>query len=324
MQLSVLAALFLLLTGSLPKPQPVPPQAEPYVLHIVEPQSAPSPDALHTVLLSENGKLTAVSLREYLVRVVLSELYPDFREETYKAQAVAARTVALHTAEKRKHADADLCTDGACCQACLSEQELRQKLGDAYEDARKRAEAAVAETDGEVLYYGDDLCESTYFSCSGGRTESAEAVWGGSVPYLISVDSPNEEAAAVFCTVRAFAREDAQTRLRSVHPDASLTGDPARWYLPPTRTQGNGVLRQSVGGVSFTGAELRRAFGLPSTDFTVSAGNGELVFTVRGSGHRVGMSQFGAEAMAQRGADYRRILSHYYPGTHKERITPNS
>ena len=76
----------------------------------------------------------------------------------------------------------------------------------------------------------------------------------------------------------------------------------------------------SVCGKSITGAQLRAALELRSNCFDISFADGKFTFTVRGSGHGVGMSQTGADAMARQGSGYEEILCHYYPGCKVEKI----
>ena len=326
MHFSIWLGLALLLTGTLPAQAEVPaasvePTAprtvqsevrreprKPYVLQIETPP--PSVDETLVVLLRRGGAVESISMREYLTCVALSELYADFSDETFKAQIVAARTIALATAQKHKHPDCDICAEPSCCQACQTVDGLRQKLGASFDAAWERAENAVIDTDGEVLRYDGNLCEATYFSSSGGRTEAAVAVWGGDVPYLQSVESPGEESARAYASAVTVSAETA----RSALTDARLTDDPTTWIGETTRTAGGGVASIVIGGARFSGAQLQRLFGLASTNFTVAASADALTFSVRGSGHRVGMSQFGAEAMAQQGKTYREILTHYYTG----------
>ena len=327
----LLLGLTLLLTGTIPvtqtKPVAAPPAAvsiqvrrppqKPYVLRIEEPpqEGPPSADESLIVLLKRGGEVQSVSMREYLTCVVLSELYADFSDEAFKAQIVAARTSALSTAQKHKHSGCDVCADPGCCQACQTVDTLRQKLGSGFDEAWARAENAVVATDGEVLRYDGALCEAVYFSCSGGRTEDAVAVWGGNVPYLRSVASPGEEAAKPYASTVRVSAEQARNTLTA----AMLDGAPPTWIGETTRTAGGGVASVTIGGARYSGAQIQRLFGLASTNFTVAAEENGLVFSVLGSGHRVGMSQFGAEAMARQGSTYREILAHYYTGASIER-----
>ena len=255
-------------------------------------------DERTTVRLLSGGEVTELSLHDYLIGVLLAEVPMDFEPEALKAQAVASRTYALHS---QKHDGADVCDDSGCCQA------WREPQGDTYYE---KARAAVEATDGEVLCYGGELIDATFFSCSGGMTEDAAEVWGAQVPYLRSVKSPGEAQAAAFRSQAVFTPEEFSALL----PDAELTGDPAGWPGEVRQTAGGGVASMEIGGVCYAGTELRRIFSLRSTRFTLVYRDGGFCFDVLGSGHRVGLSQYGAQAMAQSGADYAEILHTYYTG----------
>lgn len=255
-------------------------------------------DERTTIRLLSGGEVTELSLHDYLIGVLLAEMPMDFEPEALKAQAVASRTYALHS---RKHDGADVCADSGCCQA------WREPQGDAFYE---KARAAVEATDGLVLRYGGELIDATFFSCSGGMTEDALAVWGAQVPYLRSVESPGEEQAAAFHSEAVFTPEEFAALL----PEAELTGDPAGWLGEVQKTSGGGVASMEIGDVCYTGTELRRIFSLRSTRFTLAYRDGGFCFDVLGSGHRVGLSQYGAQAMAQAGADYAEILRTYYTG----------
>ena len=226
------------------------------------------------------------------------------------AQAVAARTFACRQQLRGKHPDADVCTESACCQACLSEEQLRARLGDKFEAAWDKASAAVQATEGEVLTYDGALIEATYFSCSGGSTEDAAAVWGTEFPYLQAVASPGEEKAAHYTDTVRFSVEAFQNAL-----GVTLSGSPGSWFRDVTYTDGGGVDTIVIGGTTYRGTELRSLLGLRSTAFSVSTTEDTVTVTTRGYGHRVGMSQYGADAMAVTGSTCPEILAHYYPGT---------
>jgi stage II sporulation protein D len=168
---------------------------------------------------------------------------------------------------------------------------------------------AVADTDGVVLRYEGRLIDATYFSCSGGSTEDAVAVWGQDVPYLQAVDSPGEENAPRYTDSVTFTASELAGKL-----GIENRGDPAGWFSEMTYTDGGGVAAMSVRGKSFTGTQLRAKLGLRSTAFSVEVRGKHIVITTQGFGHRVGMSQYGAQAMAKTGADYAQILTHYYTG----------
>ena len=260
-------------------------------------------------VLVEENRIIMMELEEYTFGVVLAEMPASFHPEALKAQAVAARTYALRRyALGDRHKDKAVCTDSHCCQAYMSmEQYLRSHGTD--EDAQ-RIRQAVQATRGQVLTYGGKLAESTYFSCSGGRTEDAIAVWGTEIPYLQAVDSPGEEEADPYWRSICFSAEEFAKAL-----GRNLTGSPTSWLGKQTFTEGNGVATMEIGGITYTGTQLRKMLGLSSTVFQMTADADGITVETLGNGHRVGMSQYGADAMAEQGNTYAQILLYYYRGT---------
>ena len=238
-----------------------------------------------------DGADRQMTLSEYLCGVLLGEMPADFPTEALKAQAVAARTYTMHTLES----GGALSDDPSTCQAYRDPSEAPERL--------EKIRQAVLETDGEVLTYDGTLITATYFSCSGGRTESAQAVWGSSVPYLLSVESPGEDTEKASSCV-TMDREDFMNRLGIEDSEIGET----------TYTEGGGVDTMVIGGETFSGTELRRKLDLRSTDFSLEVSGDTVTADVRGFGHRVGLSQYGAKAMAESGSDYREILAWYYTG----------
>lgn len=269
----------------------------------------PPPEAeSQTVRVWDGEETTEKTLESYLVGVVLGEMPADFELEALKAQAVVARTYTCRRLLSPKHESAQVCTDPACCQAYVSKNTYLQSGG--TQEGIDRVCQAVEETAGQVLRYQGELIEATYFSYSGGRTEDAAAVWGTDVPYLQSVDSPGEEQATHYIDTVTFTAREFQEKL-----DLSLTKPVENWLGKVTYTAGGGVATMEIGGREFTGTELRKKLGLRSTAFVMTALQDSITVTTKGFGHRVGMSQYGAEAMAVQGSDYRQILAHYYLGT---------
>ncbi len=269
-------------------------------------------------LLTDEGEKT-LPLDEYLRGVLYAEMPPDFPDEALRAQTVAARTFTLRTMRSGAHEGA-VCADSACCQAYLTDGALREKLGDGFDAYMEKADAIVRSTDGVVAVYGGALIDAVYFSCSGGRTEDAAAVWGGDVAYLRSVDSPGEEDALHYTDVAEVSVSEFREKILSAAPEADLSGAPDTWFGAVEYTAGSGVARMVIGGAEFTGTQLRALFSLRSAAFSVAAGEGSIAFETSGYGHRVGMSQYGARAMAEAGADYTEILTHYYTGAALKRL----
>ena len=264
----------------------------------------------NTMLLSVivNGQRIPMELEQYVTGVVLGEMPTDFHIEALKAQAVVARTVARHKMENPKHENGVICTDAGCCQAFLPEDAFVSAGGKTEE--LEKVKTAVMDTAGQVILCQGELIEATYFSCSGGRTEDAQAVWGTDIPYLQAVDSPGEEKATYFTETLTFTTGQFCERL-GIHPKSSAES----WVGEITYSDGGGVQSIAIDGTVFTGVQLRKLLGLKSTAFVITCLGDRVTVTTKGFGHRVGMSQYGADAMATSGKTYREILAHYYQNT---------
>ena len=266
-------------------------------------------ERIHIPVLRDHGEIQTMELEEYLCGVILAEMPVDFEPEALKSQAVVSRTYALRRYSKgTKHPQGAVCTDPSCCQGYMTEEEFENRGGVAT-DILKVSQAVQA-TAGEVLMYRDELIDATYFSCSGGRTEDAQSVWGSDVAYLQAVDSPGEDAAAYHTDETVFTPEQIEQAL-----SLNLTGEPDHWFRVLSLTDGNGVKEIDICGYVFTGVEVRKALGLRSSAFSVIVNDSDVIFQTKGYGHRVGMSQYGADAMALSGSSYDQILAHYYQGT---------
>ncbi len=246
-----------------------------------------------------------LELETYLTGAVLGEMPTDFEAEALMAQAVVARTYALQRYSLEDKHPGGVCTDSTCCQAYCTPEEYLASGGS--QEELDNIMTAVASTAGQVLTYDGELIEATYFSCSGGRTEAAAAVWGQTYPYLQAVDSPGEEQAPRYTETRRFTVEEVSQALGQ-----SLSG---RWLGAITYTDGGGVATIRLGEETYTGTDIRSRLGLSSTAFVITAVGDTVTVTTKGFGHRVGMSQYGAEAMAVGGSTCGEILAHYYPGT---------
>ncbi|MFI3313820.1 MAG: stage II sporulation protein D [Eubacteriales bacterium] len=302
--------------------EPKPPEPEVIVQTItttVIPEAEPTPEPLsidenHTLTLSYNDELLELDWQTYLVGVVLAEMPASFEPAALEAQAVAARTFLARSIQSPKHTDCDLCGSSTCCQAYSDEVATALKLGDDYPLYLEKVTAAVTATDGQVLTYEGQLIDAVYFSCSGGMTEDAFAVWGGEVPYLQSVESPGEEGSSHYTTQITMTMAEFATALEEL-------GLSSNTQIGQTiYTQGGGVAQMKIGAQWVDGTALRTALSLDSTNFTIAIDGDTVTIQTWGYGHRVGMSQYGAQAMAMDGATYDEILQHYYTGVTLEKI----
>lgn len=267
----------------------------------VAPSVARSFDEEVTLLVAMSDGVCEMNLRDYLIGVISAEMPASFPSEALKAQAIAARTFTLRQADGRKHPNADVCTDSTCCQGWIkSSSEVFSQ--------------AVTATDGLVLTYEGALIDATYFSCCSERTEAAVSVWGGDVPYLQSVSSPDESDAPRYFEQVNYSAEEFSSILMSTYPQVDLSSDPDEWFGKISYTKGGGIDTAIIGGINISGTELRKIFSLRSTNITFQTSQDEIRMLTYGYGHRVGMSQYGAKALAEAEHSFEEILLHYYTG----------
>ena len=292
------------------------------------PESAPSPtpaedsgtpvtDADMPLRVERDGAVIETTMAEYLPLALAGEMPAAFDAEALKAQAVALRSYLLYCAAhpKSTHPQADICTSSACCTACATTDKLRENWGSGYDSYWAKLCTAVLDTDGQYLVWEEEPILAVFHSSSVGSTESSSNVWSAQ-PYLLSVETPEtgDDVLNLLTTVDVSA-EEFRSAISRNHHDASFTGAPDSWLGDIVRNDSGRVESVSAGGVTLSGLSVRAMFSLRSTDFTLEWTGECFRFTVRGYGHGVGMSQYGANVMAKSGSNYGEILSHYYPGT---------
>ena len=285
------------------------------------PESEPDKAALcetYRMLDITSGKVEEISVRDYVIGAVCAEMPATFEPDALKAQAVAA-----HTYAERQHLlesaspTAALCglaiAAGIVTGAYFTENQARQYYGDNFETAYAKVTQAVDDVLPYVLEYDGAPIIAAFCSMSAGVTESAENIWGSKVEYLVPVESQADTSAPRYLETAQFTGDEFQAAVQSMLPGAVWEEDMAKWVQIGASSPSGTVLEVTVGGVSCTGQQLREALGLRSAVFSVEVLDGRLVFTTKGYGHGVGMSQFGANAMAKDGAGWQEILAHYYP-----------
>ena len=277
---------------------------------VVETQTAPE-----HIAVKHGEEIYDMPLEEYLLGVLAAEMPASFEYEALKAQAVAARTYTLYCAASGKHSDARVCTDFACCQAWKNEAQMQADWGESFEKYRDKLSRALKDTAGEYLAYQGEPVFSAFHSSSAGKTESCGAIWS-ELPYLVSVDSPEDEGDVPgYISRLELSPLDFRDTLLHAAPEADFSGEEYTWIGETVYEESGRVDSVLLGNHLFSGTELRQLFALRSTAFTLEYTGQSFLFTVTGYGHGVGMSQYGANVMAREGADYTAILAHYYPGT---------
>lgn len=263
-------------------------------------------------LRHKGGGLTAVNIvpvDDYLRSVVPEEMPVDWLAEAIKAQSVAARSFALASRGRHASEGYDLCTTMHC----------QLYTGTAAE--KSASNAAIKATRGEVLTYGGKPIEALFHTDSGGMTENSEDVWGSHVPYLRAAkDTPTK----TMPWTKTISRADLERKLAAKGHDIgkirSIALSPlAIGRAAKDRTASGRVKTMTVKGTKGTatlsGTTWRSLLGLKSTLFDAKLTKDAVTFTGYGSGHGLGISQWGAKRLAESGKSYADILHHYYTGT---------
>ena len=192
--------------------------------------------------------------------------------------------------------------------------------GEAFEENEAALESAVEEVLGCILVYEGEPAAAAFHSISSGKTESAKDVWGREVPYLVTADSPEDAENPAGNGESSLTVQEAAAILSGHLETLSLPEDPAQWIQITERTEAGMVTSAKIGENTVSGEDIRSWFGLSSANFTVECSGETLTFRTKGKGHGVGMSQYGADAMAKEGHTWEEILARYYPGTEIARV----
>lgn len=272
------------------------------------------------LLDASTGEVLTLSMRDYIIGAVFAEMPASFEEEALKAQAVAVHTYAVR--QQQLEADsptpelqgAELSNDSSRYQAYFTKSQAMQFYGTGFDSACEKITAAADEVLPYILTYEDEPVLAAFCSMSSGSTESAENVWGQAVPYLVSADSQADENAPNFLTETEFTAAELKKLLEDAFTEADFSSPAEEWLTVQKTSDAGTVLTAKAGGAVVTGQEVRTALSLRSAAFEVSWNGNICTVTTKGCGHGVGMSQYGADAMAKSGSDWREILMHYYQG----------
>lgn len=259
-------------------------------------------------LYRKNGSVVSMELDEYLVGVVGAEMPASFNIEALKAQAIVARTYTLKTINSGKKLSDDNST-----QNYKSNEELKNTWGSSYNTYYNKVRSAVIDTKEIVIKYNGSLIDALYHSTSNGYTEDASNVWKNSVPYLKSVSSEYDTTNKNFIYNKFISYQDLSNKL----------GIPVSYSSNieiSEKTNSGRVKYLNIDGNIFNGVNVRTILGLRSTDFVFEKQETGINIITKGYGHGVGMSQYGANGMANNGYSYKDIILHYYKGVYLDAI----
>ena len=270
------------------------------------------------VFIKDEDIVREMEISQYLKEVVSAEMPAEFHIEALKAQAVAARTYLINRknafADSEKpecHKGADICTDSTHCKAWISEARRRELWGDMAEENWQKISRAVDETTGVIITYNEEPISAVFHSTSSGMTENSEDVWGGDVPYLKSIKSEGDKVSPKYSSMNSFTVDQFKNLV-----EAKVSG--TDWqkgiYSDILRSDAGGIISIKLGGVKVKGTEFRNIFSLRSTNVELIESGEKIDMSVKGYGHGVGMSQYGANYLANQGMGYEEILKTYYSG----------
>lgn len=278
-----------------------------YLKACMKPDELPR-DPLINLYLSQENKVIALPLEEYLVGCVAAEMPANFDLEALKAQAVCARTYAI-----RKLVDnhpypkgADLSDDINTCQAYISEAEFLQRHGKDSQLLWKKVKKAVKETEGIIVIYDNKPIDALYHSTCGGRTADAEEIWGNIIPYLKSKSCSYCRESQRYSTVQVFSLQD-------ISRATGVKITPTSSVKEIKGTSGR-TIEIAVDNIKIKTAKLRSLLDLPSSWINLNINKNEVKINIQGYGHGVGLCQYGANGLAKEGASYKEILKYYYEG----------
>ena len=276
-----------------------------------------APETAQTIKVynHKNKATEEIDIHSYLTGVVAAEMPADFEFEAQKAQAVAARTyLVAHQYEfnsgnvDEAHTDAPVCTDSTHCQAYVCEADFKAKRENA-DEKWNRIKSAVKETADEIITHKNKPISAVFFSTSSGYTENAEDVWGREIPYLKSVKSKGDDLSPRYTSEVNMTADEFFKTVSAQFPDADNS---AEIFSDIERSKAGGIKKIKIYGIKISGTEFRKLFSLQSTNAQLTHKDGTVKISVKGFGHNVGMSQYGANYLASEGKDYKEILKTYY------------
>lgn len=268
------------------------------------------------LLHKKTGEIEVLPIDEYLYGVVSSEMPASYDIEALKAQAIVARTYTLYQIinSKEKHDGADMCDDYNCCQAWISKEDRINRWNEEERSNNwEKIVNSVDTTQGKIITYNKEPIDAFFHSNSGGITETPTNVWGGTdFPYLQSVQTAGEEGYSSYNSEEEFTKDELLNILKQNYKNVEINYAEEDSIRIEEYTKSGRVKTVKFGNIKLAGTEVRKIFGLKSTNFLIRMDSGKIKFIVTGYGHGVGMSQTGADSLAKQGIKCEEIIKHFY------------
>ncbi|MCD7846754.1 MAG: SpoIID/LytB domain-containing protein [Oscillospiraceae bacterium] len=271
-----------------------------------EPEAYPLIEEVYVYDITTES-VTTLSIEDYLTYSVLGTLQMDAEPELVKVQAVLMYTYIL--GRRLEEEDSPTTELFGCDISTDTNKYVRLVYDSDYMEIVRNAVNIVI---GEYVTYNGNIIAPAYCVSNGGVSESALTVLGEDVPYLQSVTS---EYDSDYITKLSYTSDEIFARITTQSDSITLLGDPADW-ISLTATTNTGYVTQITldGETIISGKQLASWLNLPSARFTVSYSSvfDKFTFSVSGSGHLVGLSQYGGNKMAKAGYSYSEIICFYF------------
>ena len=252
----------------------------------------------------QDGTVLKLSMDDYLYGVIGSEMPVSYELEALKAQCVAARTFVV-----QRNLQVD---DTVQTQVYHDDEQLKQIWKTEYATNKEKVLKAIHETEDEIITYKGKPISALFYSSSCGKTANAEEYWTNALPYLKSVDSSWDQNSKEYLQTIQISEKEFSNKLGFMNIVSSI--DHIHFY------QSGYIKDLTIDGVILTGREVREKLNLRSSCFSIKKENGIYYITTKGYGHGVGMSQVGAQHMALKKVDYKKIIHHYYTDVKIEKM----
>ncbi len=267
-------------------------------------------------------KVLTVDAAEYIRGAVAAEMPATFHQQALNAQAVAAHTWALYSAQRQAEnpdpdlKGADFSADPERLEGYITKERFFERYGSSAELFWPKICTAADYALTRIVAYNGEPALTAYHSTSTGNTEASENVWAVALPYLVPVESDGDLLAPDYKVTETYDKKTMKLLLEQAFPYVALNDDaPEKWIIPLETSESGYVTLAKVGDLEVHGQAVRNALSLRSGCFTVSYQGGTFSIETHGYGHGVGMSQYGADFMARQGSTCEEILLHYYPNT---------
>jgi stage II sporulation protein D len=266
------------------------PQTEPTIAETVTENIYTVPE---TITIRDGESVYSMPVRDFVIMACMATMPVSFHDEALKAQAAAIHTAVIRETVKNDGEEFDI--DSGFMKT-FTEAQGRAFYTDGYKAAYDKIAAAVDEILLYIIMYESEPIAASFFSCSAGLTENTD------IPYLKSVVSDETDSRTTVTFTEAEMKARIETELDIAFGEIEIID----------RSEALNVLTMKIGKSTLDGQTFRKILNLKSAAFYISEDNGIYTITTLGQGSFIGMSQYGAEAMAQRGSSWEDIIHHYY------------